>query len=163
ERGPDAPALQVTLSSPAERARIEQESVAVAGVVSASRGIARITVTLNGTEVTRREEKPPARAVPLNLPVTLREGANTRVATATDVDGAVQQEVRTVEMVRSAPLAIAKRYPEDRARVSEESSVVAAVVTSSQGIAQVTVSLNGLEVARQSERTPPTSLVVTAP
>jgi len=158
-----APPLSVALSSPADRARLEQDAITVAGVVSGGRGIARVTVTLNGSEITRRDETPPARAVPLNLPVTLREGQNTLVVTATDVDGGVQQEVRAVEYARPAPLTVAVRYPEDRARVAEESSVVAAVVTSSKGVARVTVSLNGTEVAQQAERTPPTSLVVSAP
>jgi uncharacterized caspase-like protein len=158
-----AAALSVTLSSPVDRARVEQDAIAVAGVVSGGRGIARVTVTLNGTEVTRRQETPPARAMPLNLPVTLREGQNTLVVTATDVDGAVQQAVRAIEYARPSPLAVAVRYPEDRARVTEESSVVAAVVTSSKGVARVSVSLNGAEVIQQAERTPPTSLVVSAP
>ncbi len=160
---PAPPPLTVTLSSPADRLRVEQDAIALAGVVAGGRGVARVTVTLNGAEVTKREEAPPARAVPLNMPITLREGQNTLVVTAIDADGAVQQEVRAVEYARPAPLSVAVRYPEDRARVSEESSVVAAVVTSSKGVARVTVALNGAEVARQVERTPQTSVVVSTP
>jgi hypothetical protein len=158
-----APPLTVALSSPADHARVPQEGVALAGVVSGGRGISRVTVTLNGAEVTRRDETPAARAVPLNLPITLREGQNTLVVTATDVDGAVQQEVRAIEFARQTPLGVAVRYPEDRARVSEDSSVVAAVVTSSKGVAKVSVSLNGTEISQQTERTPPTSLAVSVP
>jgi hypothetical protein len=160
--GPAAP-LSVALNSPGDRARVEQDRITLAGIVSGGRGIARVTVTLNGGELTRREETPPARAVPLNVPVTLREGQNTLVVTATDVDGGVQQEVRAVEYARPTPLAVSVRYPEDKARVTEESSVVAAIVTSSKGVARVSVSLNGAEVSQQVERTPPTSLVVTTP
>ena len=42
------------------------------------------------------------------------------------------------------------RYPEDRARVSDEASVVAALARSSKGITRITVSLNGAEVHQQS-------------
>jgi hypothetical protein len=163
---PPAPAvvpLTIALSSPADRARVQQDAITLAGVVSGGHGIARVIVALNGGEVTRRDESPAARAVPLSLPITLREGQNTLVVTATDVDGAVQQEVRAVEYARQTPLSVAVRYPEDRARLTEESSVVAAVVTSSKGVARVSVTLNGTEVAQQAERTPPASLAVTVP
>jgi hypothetical protein len=71
--------------------------------------------------------------------------------------------VRSVEYARTTPLAIVMRYPEDRARVAEDTSVVAAVATSSKGVSRVTVTLNGAEVARLEPRTPETSVVVTAP
>ena len=45
----------------------------------------------------------------------------------------VHQEVRTVHYEKRAPLAVDFRYPEDRLRVTDEVSVVAAVVTSSRG------------------------------
>jgi hypothetical protein len=48
----------------------------------------------------------------------------------------------------AAPLAISVRYPVDGARVKDEQTVVAAVVTSGRGVGSVTVSLNGLEVMR---------------
>ena len=63
----------------------------------------------------------------------------------------------------AAPLAISVRYPADGARVKDEQTVVAAVVTSGRGVGSVTVSLNGLEVMRQAEKTPQPSVVVTAP
>jgi hypothetical protein len=52
------------------------------------------------------------------------------------------------------------RYPEDRLRVTDEASVVAAVVTSSKGVAKVSVTRNGAEVFRQSARTPQRSIAV---
>ena len=52
------------------------------------------------------------------------------------------------------------RYPEDRLRVTDEASVVAAVVTSSKGVAKVSVTSNGAEVFRQSARTPQRSIGV---
>jgi len=160
---PVAVPLTIALSSPVDRARVQQDAITLAGVVSGGHGIARVTVALNGGELTRRDESPAARAVPLSLPITLREGQNTLVVTVTDMDGGVQQEVRAIEYARRTPLSVAVRYPEDRARLTEESSVVAAVVTSSKGVARVSVTLNGAEVAQQAERTPPTSLAVTVP
>jgi uncharacterized caspase-like protein len=157
------PPLEVRISSPSDRLRVDQESIALAGLVVGGRGVSRVTVTLNGIEVVRRDEQTPLRALPLNLPIRLREGQNTLVVTATDADGLVQQEVRAVEYARPAPLTIAVRYPEDRASLGEAASVAAAVVTSGTGVARVTVSVNGVQVAEQAERVPQTSVVVTTP
>ena len=55
------------------------------------------------------------------------------------------------------------RYPTDGARMTEEQTVVTAVITSSRGVANVTVTNNGTEVQRQAEPSTPRSLVVTAP
>ena len=153
--------LQVTLSSPTEKARVEQETVALAGVAVSGRQVRRVLVSVNGVEVSRQE--PSAPSVAVNLPLKLREGQNTLVVTATDGDGTTQQEVRTVYYEKPAPLAVSFRYPEDRSRVNEESSVVAAVVTSSKGIAKVTVQLNGVEVHQQSDKSPPPSVAVSTP
>jgi uncharacterized caspase-like protein len=157
---PIAP-LQVTLSSPTEKARVEQETVALAGLAASGRQVRRVLVSVNGVEVSRQEAAGPSVAV--NLPLKLREGQNTVVVTATDTDGMTQQEVRTVYYEKPAPLNVSFRYPEDRSRVTEESSVVAAVVTSSKGIAKVTVQLNGVEVHQQSDKSPQPSVAVSAP
>ncbi len=163
---PPAPApavapLQVTLSSPTEQARVEQETVALAGLASGGKQVRRVVVSVNGVEVSRQD--PGAPSVAVNLPLKLREGPNTVVVTATDADGVTQQEVRTVHYERPAPLNVSFRYPEDRSRVTEDSSVVAAVVTSSRGIAKVTVQLNGVEVHQQGGKTPQRSEAVSAP
>jgi len=163
---PPAPApavapLQVTLSSPTEQARVEQETVALAGLASAAKQVRRVVVSVNGVEVSRQD--PGAPSVAVNLPLKLREGPNTVVVTATDADGVTQQEVRTVHYEKPAPLIVSFRYPEDRSRVTEDSSVVAAVVTSSKGIAKVTVQLNGVEVHQQGAKTPQRSVAVSAP
>jgi len=63
----------------------------------------------------------------------------------------------------AAPLTIVMRHPVDGSLVMDAQTVVAAVVTSGRGVGSVTVSLNGIEVARQAERTPQPSIVVTAP
>jgi uncharacterized caspase-like protein len=151
----------VTLSAPTEKARVEQETVALAGLAASGKQVRRVLVSVNGVEVSRQESAAPSVAV--NLPLKLREGQNTVVVTATDADGMTQQEVRTVYYQKPSPLAVSFRYPEDRSRVTEESSVVAAVVTSSKGIAKVTVQLNGVEVHEQTDKSPPPSVAVSAP
>jgi hypothetical protein len=141
---------------------VEQESVALAGLASGGNGVSRVVVTLNGTEVSRLEERTPQSAVAVNLPLRLREGQNTLVVTATASGGTIYQEVRTVHYERLLPLKIAFRYPQDGAQVTQE-SVAAAEVTSSKGVAMVSVTLNGVEVHQQRERTPQKSFLLTVP
>src|SRR6266849_62401 len=158
---PRAVPLQVTLSSPADQARFDNETVALAGLASGGKSVRRVAVSLNGVEVARQE--PGTTSAAVNLPIKLREGQNTVVITATDADGVTQQEVRTVYYEKAAPLTVSFRYPEDRSRVAEESSGVAALVTSSKGVAKVTVALNGTQVHQQSDKAPPRSIAVSAP
>src|SRR5262249_59733209 len=83
---PSAPAaspLQVAISSPREQSRFDQESVALAGLASSSKGVTRVVVMLNGVEVARLEERAGKSSLPVNLPLKLREGQNTIVVTAT--------------------------------------------------------------------------------
>ena len=160
---PPPPPFQVTLSLPHDQARVEQEIIGLVGLVTGGRGVSRVVVSLNGVETSRLGGQTPQRALALNLPVTLREGANTLVVTATEVDGTISQEVRTVHYEKRVPLSVAVRYPEDRARLSDGASVVAALVTTSKGVARVSVTLNGVEVHQQSERSLPKSLVVSTP
>jgi hypothetical protein len=157
------PALHVALSTPPDQSRFEQETMAVAGLVSAGKGVSRVTIALNGGEISRQEERPPQRTVPVSLPVKLRSGQNTLVVTASDVDGTVSQEVRTVYYERPIPLSVVFRYPQDMAHVTDPATVAAAVVTSSRGVAKVSVSLNGVEVHAQAERSPQKSVLVTVP
>jgi len=72
-------------------------------VVSGGQGVVRVLVTLNGLEVARLDEKTPQRALPLNLALRLQEGPNTLVVTATEADGSIHQEVRTVHYERRIP------------------------------------------------------------
>jgi len=160
---PPPPPLVVRLSSPADKARVEHETVALAGVASGGKGVSRVTVTLNGVEVHKRDESSPACAVPLNLPLKLREGANTLVVTVAGADGALEQETRVVSYERPVPFGSAFRFPEDRARVTEETSLVAAIAQSSRGITQARILLNATEIHQQTERSPQRSLLVTAP
>jgi len=157
------PPLQIALAAPGDQLRVVQDTVGLAGVVRSGRGVRRVVVTLDGLEVDRVEEPTPPRSVALNLPVRLREGQNTLVVTATDVDGTIHQEVRAVQYERLVPLTVAFRYPDERARLGDATTVVAAVVESSRGVAKVTVTLNGGEVHRQAERTPQRSVALAVP
>jgi len=155
--------LAVSLSSPKDQARVDRESVPLAGLVSGGRGVTSVVVTVNGAEVSRVDERAPKPSVSLNASLKLREGANLVVVEAADANGAVRQEVRTVHYDKPSPLEISVRYPADGARVTDEQTVVTAVITSSRGVANVTVSNNGTEVQRQAEPSTPRSLVVTTP
>jgi hypothetical protein len=155
--------LQLAVTSPADQSRVQQETIALAGVASSPRGVSQVTVMVNGIEVGPRQERGPSRSVTVSAPVTLREGQNTLVVTATDADGASRQEVRIVHFDRPTPLTVDVRLPEDRARVTEASAVVVAVVTSSQGVARVGVSVNGAEVFGRAEPDRARSVAVNAP
>jgi hypothetical protein len=155
--------LAVTISVPRDQSRFEQDTTVVAGFATGGRGPRRLVVTLNGVEVGRRAEAGTPASMAFSAPVSLREGQNTLVFTATDADGAAQQEARTVYYEKPVPLSVTVRYPEDKARVQEESSVVAALVTSSKGITLVRVELNGAEVFRAAGGPAQRSMAVTRP
>ena len=161
---PASPApLQVAISSPADQLRVSQESIGLAAMASAAKGVRRVLVTLNGAEAARVEEPTPRRTVPVNAALKLQEGQNIVVVTATDADGATQQEVRAVHFDRVTPLTIQLRHPEERARLTDASSVVAAVATSSRGVSEVSVILNGTQVFQERERSPRKSVPIAAP
>ncbi|MBM4443324.1 MAG: caspase family protein [Candidatus Rokubacteria bacterium] len=157
------PPLQIKLSSPSDQSRVENETIGLAGLVVGGKGISRVTVSVNGVDITRHAEPSPPRAMPLSVPVTLREGQNTLVVTAAETDGTLSQEVRTVYYEKPVPFTLAMRFPTDQMRVRESSTMAAAVVTSSRGIAKAIVTVNGIDVHQQSERTAPKSMLVTVP
>jgi hypothetical protein len=133
---------------------VSQQTLALAAVASGGKGVSRVVVTLNGVVVARLEERAPQRAMPVNVALKLEEGQNVVVVTAIDADGVTQQELRAVVYEKVTPLAIQFRHPEERARVTDEASVAAAVATSSQGVTEVIVILNGTQVFQQRERSP---------
>ena len=160
---PTAPILRIEVSTPENQARMHQETVTFAGLVHGGVGVRQVLVTANGVELWRQENRSRQPSMAVNLPVKLVEGQNTLVVTATETDGTMHQEMRTVYLEKPVPLSVNVSYPEDRARVTDEASVVAAVARSSKGIGSVTVSLNGALVHQQSERTPQKSVVISAP
>src|SRR5206468_6087014 len=131
--------------------RIANDTIAVAGLASGGKGVSRVVVTLNGMELMRIEPPTPSPAVPLNLGLSLREGANTLVITVSDASGAVREEVRTVHYERSVPLAIHVSYPGDQLRVSQDSTVVVASAASSRGVARLGITVNGADVQQGAD------------
>jgi hypothetical protein len=127
-----AASLEMALAEPRDQARVDQDSIALAGVVRSAKGVSRVLVTVNGREVGRLDEPASPRSLAMNFPLTLREGRNTIVVTATETDGTHYQEVRAVHYERAVPLQVAIRYPEDRARVTDEVTVLAAVLTATR-------------------------------
>ncbi len=160
---PRSAGIAVNVSTPADQARVDRDTVPLAGLVTSERGVARVVVTLNGAEVAKLEERAVRPALSLNTSLKLREGANLLVIAATDADGAIRQELRTIYYDKATPLGIAVRYPADGTRTGEAQTVVAAVVTSSRGIGSVSVTLNGAEVHRETAAKPQSSVVVEAP
>jgi hypothetical protein len=160
---PPIPPLRIMISTPANQARVDQETVSFAAVVQGGTGVRQVLITANGVELWRQENRAQQPSMAVNLPVKLVEGQNTLVVTAAETDGTMHQEMRTVHHEKLVPLAVDVRYPEDRSRVADEASVVAAVARSSKGVSRVTVSLNGAEVHQQSERSPQKSMAISAP
>ena len=149
-----ASAFRITISTPTNQARVEQETVTFAAVVYGGTGVRQVLVTANGVELWRQDNRTQQPSMAVNLPVKLAEGQNTLVVTAAETDGTMHQEMRTIHHEKLMPLAVDVRYPEDRSRVTDEASVVAAVARSSKGISRITVTLNGTEVHQQEERSP---------
>ena len=164
---PDAlkpsPIFRILISTPTNQAHVNQDSVTFAAVVHGGTGVRQVLVTANGVELWRQENRSQQPSMAVNLPVKLVEGQNTLVVTAAETDGTMHQEMRTIHHEKLVPLAVDVRYPEDRSRVADEASVVAAVARSSKGISRITVSLNGAEIHQQEERSPQKSVAVSAP
>jgi hypothetical protein len=164
---PDAskpvPVFRIAISTPANQARVNQDSVTFAAVVHGGTGVRQVLITANGVELWKQENRSQQPSMAINLPVKLIEGQNTLVVTAAETDGTMHQEMRTIHLEKLVPLAVDVRYPEDRSRVADEASVIAAVARSSKGISRITVSLNGTEVHQQEERSPQKSVAVSAP
>jgi hypothetical protein len=155
--------LQIAVATPGDQARVEQDRIALAAVISGGSGIRRVVVGLNGAEISRQDLPGPERSVAVNLPLALREGPNTVVITVTEADGSVRQEIRAVEYARAVPLAVHLRFPTEGVRVQQPSSVLAGEVVSGKGVAAVRVTLNGVEVHARRERTPARAVVLSVP
>jgi hypothetical protein len=166
---PAAPAVSpighfsVVLSSPTDRANVERETIGLAAMAASDKGVRKVVVSLNGTEVSRQDEQPPRPSVALNAAIKLQEGQNTIVVTGVDSEGTSKQAVSTVYYDKPVPLSVAIQYPGDGLLVNQENSVVAGLITSSKGISRVAVTLNGIEVHQQVERAPEKSMALSVP
>lgn len=76
------PHLQITVASPRDEVRVDQQNIPLVGMVASGKGVGRVIVTLNGMEVACLEEPTPQRTLAVNLSLPLREGENIMVITA---------------------------------------------------------------------------------
>lgn len=110
---PPSEGPRIVVSFPPNDLKVEQDQIGVAGLVTASAGVASIQVTVNGVPapVTRDlSVTGSARAVPINTPAALQLGLNVIAVNATDRAGNVSVEARTVVRVRTqVPTPVAKR------------------------------------------------------
>ena len=79
-----------------DQSRVADPGSVVAAIVTSGKGVARVSVALNGAEVHQRSEAAPPRSTVLSVPVTFREGPNVITITASEPGGAMRQEVRTI-------------------------------------------------------------------
>jgi hypothetical protein len=100
----DAAPLTVAVRLPEDGARVRDPASLVAAVITAGRGVARVDVTVNGVAQSVPEpDRPGAPSVAITVPITLREGANAIIVSATGADGTVRHELRTVTYDPPAP------------------------------------------------------------
>mgnify|MGYP001592747840 CR=1 FL=1 len=144
--------LQVALADPKDQARVASEGIVAAGKVTSGTGVSRVSVTLNGKEVSKQEEKAPKKEVALNLPLKLQEGKNVLLVTASDLAGNTRQEARTLfyerppppvaptpslpVVVALPPLQVTISSPRDQARVEQESVALAGLASGGRGVSR---------------------------
>lgn len=91
---------EVTINYPEDRAKIASETVTLAGIVTAPNGIARVSITVNGTEIPAPRGitvTPTAtKTIPMSIPIPLQPGENVIVLTVFDESGEASQAVRTI-------------------------------------------------------------------
>jgi hypothetical protein len=92
--------LSVDIRYPDDQARVTEASSVLAAVVTSPKGVAEVRVTLNGAaQVVPKSEQGAARnptSMAVTVPLTLKEGINAIVVSASESDGTVRHEVRTV-------------------------------------------------------------------
>ncbi len=174
--------LQVVLNQPRDQAHATSENMLLAGKVSAGKGITRVSITLNGQEIsTQGEERTPKTEMGLQVPLKLRVGKNVVLVTATDTTGDILQEARTLYYDKGVspgtgpaassgpgtpippPLQVTLSSPRDQVRTHDESIAVAGTVSGGRGVSRVVIAVNGVEVAHWGEATPQTDLPISVP
>ncbi len=102
------PGPTIAFRYPPDQARMTEQTSSVVADVSSDRGLSGIGVSVNGARVYEQRVSG-AKAVPLNIPITLREGANVIVVIAAEAGGGVRQEVRTVTYQLPAGIRVSYR------------------------------------------------------
>jgi hypothetical protein len=98
----------IAVNYPASDIKVERDQIVVVGLITADMGVARIQMTLNGSDVALgADAKGEARGVPLRATVQLLPGDNVIEVTASDKAGNVTQVVRTVTRVVASTVASA--------------------------------------------------------
>jgi len=116
--------LTVEVQYPSDQLRVAQDSTVIVASAASSKGVARLTVTVNGVQAHQQVEPEAPPSVPLTVPVTLRPGANAIVITAVQADGVTRQAVRTVVY---QPPAVAATPPAPPAPAHERWAVVVGI------------------------------------
>lgn len=73
--------LRLFVRDPEDRAQVTRDELTVTGRASAGKGIARVTVSVNGAEVHRRDEPRAPPEATVEASVTLREGRDVILVT----------------------------------------------------------------------------------
>ena len=130
------------------------------GVADADLGPVAITLDLTDDRVTLRFTSTLASRVVLTLGQdgALRGGFKLAFEASER-----RMELKRIDPRDRDPLTVLLKSPANQARVTDPAAVVAAVVSGGRGIAQVAVTLNGVEVHTQTERAPARSLAVSKP
>ena len=107
--------VTIVFTYPQSEAKLRDEASVIAALVSSARGVAKVLVELNGTEVYRQIEREPAKSLTLASPVKLKEGSNSIVVIAEDGEGSVSRETRTVIFEAPQTAAVSPAPPSTRA------------------------------------------------
>ena len=94
------PPPRIELRFPADQARLSTAETVVAAAITSERGVAKVTVTVNGAQVHETAERSAQASFLITVPVTLRDGANRIELQARDADGLVATATRTVTYER---------------------------------------------------------------
>jgi len=141
--------LTVQFRHPEDGARLADQSSLVAAEVASGKGIAAVNVLLNGAEVFKQADRPPKKSVAVAAPVKLREGANTIIIRASEPDGTVRQEVRTVVYVRSPPVQSAEPVPAPKITREQWAVVIGVGQYNSSAIPQLRYTVADAEMVHQ--------------
>jgi hypothetical protein len=90
------PPPRIELRFPEDQARLATAETVVAAAITSERGVAMVTVSVNGTRVHETSEPSPQASVLVTVPVKLRDGGNRIELQARDADGRVATATRTV-------------------------------------------------------------------
>lgn len=95
---------RIVINYPPNDLKVEQEDIAVVGIVTHSTAVASVQITVNGMPLpATRDITAVGRSVPIQAPVVLRLGINVIAVYAMDRAGNARQEVRTVTRMLSGP------------------------------------------------------------